>query len=117
MHRLGAASKADLDAFCATLSEKQAAKLRQDVERVCRDPSGRLEPKHSLTQKFREPSKYLGKKVQKGVDVWEFKPNQFRGLFVTQLCKGKDGKKVRLVAFLPVKGRRFTTVDDCPWHR
>jgi hypothetical protein len=117
LHRLGADSQAELDAFCATLSEKQAAKLRQDVERVCRDPSGQLEPKHTLTRKFRDPGKYLGRNVPNGMDVWEFKPNQFRALFVTNLSKGKDRKKIRLVAFLPIKGKRFTTLDDCPWHR
>jgi hypothetical protein len=39
--------------------------------------------------------------------VWEFCPSRYRGLFIT------DGEHV---VFLKVRGRRFMTADDCPWH-
>lgn len=107
MATLGPQSAKALDDFCADLSESQATYLRAAVQRVCENPSGRGDPSHSFTQKFREPRRYLGNRLPAGTTVLEFKPNQYRGLFIV-----KDDK----VAFLPMKGRRFTTVKDCPWH-
>lgn len=77
------------------------------MERVCEDPAGRSNPGHSFTQKFREPRRYLGSKLPPNTSVFEFKPNRYRALFIV------SGDSV---AFLPIKGRRFFTVKDCPWH-
>ncbi len=107
MAKLGPKSAKALDDFCADLSDKQAAFLRNAVERVCEDPVGRGNPGHSFTQKFREPRRYLGSRLPADAAIFEFKPNQYRGLFIV-----KDGK----LAFLPMNGQRFFTVKGCPWH-
>ncbi len=45
----------------------------------------------------------------------EFTTSRWRGLF--QLAEAeKDGTIHRLLVFIPIKGRRFFTVKDCPWH-
>lgn len=96
-----------LDEFCEGLSEKQAEFLREVVQRVCENPSGQGNPGHPYTRKFKSPERYVGKKLPAGMNVWEFKPNQYRGLFV---IKGE------LIAFLPVRGKRFMTIEECAWH-
>jgi len=45
--------------------------------------------------------------VPAGVKVWEFCPSRYRGLFITS---------DEYVIFLKVRGRRFMTTDECPWH-
>jgi hypothetical protein len=83
--------------------------LREKVRRVCADPSGQRQPRHNFTRKFREPKKYV-----KSGDraVFEFKPSGWRGLFV---IGEKDGN-AKGVFFIPVKGKRFWSMSDCPWH-
>lgn len=107
MAQLVSKSAEALDEFCEALSEKQATFLREAVQRVCQDPAGRGNPGHPYTRKFTDPERYVGKKLPAGTKVWEFKPNQYRGLFVT---------KGDFIAFLPVRGNRFMTVKECPWH-
>jgi hypothetical protein len=83
--------------------------LNRIVARVCADPSGQLEPRHSYTRKFRNASKYskMGDR-----DVWEFCPSKWRGLFVIAA-----GRRSGRIYFLPIKGTRFMTLSRCPWHK
>ena len=109
MFKLSPDSQAALDAFCESLGDNQARALRGAIDRVRADPSGRRNPQHHYTQKFRDPAKYLGRKLPKGTNVWEFKPSRYRALFLTDSESGN-------MVFLAVRGQRFFTADDCPWH-
>lgn len=112
MHVLDPASKEELDRLCAEGGDSEE-RLRQAVKRVCADPSGRREPHHNFTKPFHNPRRYV--KVGKHVKVIEFKSNQWRGLL--QLVEvTKNGKTHRLVFFNPIKGQRFFSADQCPWH-
>ena len=92
----------------AELAELDDDALRRAVERVCADPSGQREPKHSYTRRFRNTTKYVD---TRGRDLWEFKTSKYRGLFF--IAKGKrEG-----IFFVPVKGRRFMSLGECPWHK
>lgn len=86
-------------------------KLRAAVERVLADPSGRGRPGHRYTKTFHNPEKYVT--LEDGVKVWEFCPNQWRGLFMTADAQG-DGPG--LLLFVPVRGKRFLTKNEAPWH-
>lgn len=83
--------------------------LERALNLVRADPSGRGTPGHRYTRKFRNPARYVD---ARGRDVWEFKPSRWRGLF---LIASKEGEDVGMF-FLPVKGKRFWTVKECPWH-
>jgi hypothetical protein len=83
--------------------------LTAKVARVCADPSGQREPRHNFARRFRNAKKYA---KAGGRDVWEFKPSGWRGLFV--IAK-KDGN-AKGIFFLPVKGKRFMSMSECPWH-
>jgi hypothetical protein len=112
LHVLDPESEAELERLCEMLG-KAGEQLRRAVERVCENPSGQRNPRHRYTKKFQSPHRYVN--VSKGAKVMEFTTNQWRGLF--QLVEvEKEGKIHRLVAFVPVSGRRFFTKDDCPWH-
>jgi len=105
-------SAEELDHLCETLG-KPGEKLRQDVERVCENPSGQRNPRHRFTKKFHSAHRYV--QVSKGAKVMEFTTNQWRGLF--QLVEVEKGGTVHsLLVFIPVKGQRFFSADDCPWH-
>lgn len=92
---------------------KPGEQLRRAVERVCENPSGQRNPRHRYTKKFHSAHRHVN--VSKGAAVMEFKTNHWRGLF--QLVEvEKNGVTHRLLAFIPVKGRRFLPADDCPWH-
>lgn len=93
----------------AELQKIGDANLTRAVARVCADPSGQREPRHSFTRRFRNTSKYVD---TKGRDVWEFKTAKWRGLFF--IAKGKKGEGI---FFMRVKGTRFMTLGDCPWHK
>ena len=99
---LDPASEAEL----ATLNDPQLTKA---VARVCEDPSGRREPRHNYTRRFRNPSRYLKTGER---EVWEFRTSKYRALFV--IAKGKSESRI---FFLPVRGIRFMTLGDCPWHK
>ena len=107
MFALDPASQAELD-------EIDDDQLRRAVDRVLADPSGRRQPQHNYTRRFRNPRRYV--KVAKSDAVWEFKPSRWRGLFVTAERTGGDGATHRLLVFVQVKGRRFWSMADCPWH-
>lgn len=112
MHVLDPESDAELHSLCAVLG-KPGAQLRRAVERVCENPSGQREPRHPYTKKFHSPHRYVP--VSKGAKVMEFTTNQWRGLF--QLVEvEKEGQSHGLVVFIPIQGRRFFPVKDCPWH-
>jgi hypothetical protein len=105
-------SAAELDQLCKILG-KSAEQLRAAVDRVCANPSGQRQPRHRYTKKFHSAHRYVN--VAKGATVLEFTTNQWRGLF--QLVEFEKNKTVhRLVVFIPIKGSRFFTVDNCPWH-
>lgn len=112
MHQLDPESAEELDALCEKLGDA-GDQLRQSVLRVCENPSGQREPRHHFTKKFHSPRRYAG--GQKKAKVVEFTTNQWRGLFRLVEHK-KDGETHRLLVFIPIKGRRFFPVDDCPWH-
>lgn len=87
--------------------------LRDAVERVCENPSGQRNPRHRFTKKFHNPSRQVN--VSKGAKVMEFTTNQWRGLF--ELVEVEKGKVThRLIVFIPIHGKRFFSVKDCPWH-
>lgn len=112
MHDLDRESAEELAQLCETLG-KQGEKLRADVERVCANPSGQQNPRHRFTKKFHSAHRTVS--VAKGAKVMEFTTNQWRGLF--QLVEfEKGGTTHRLLVFIPIKGRRFFTLDNCPWH-
>jgi len=113
LYELDPESVEELDHLCETLGSK-AEQLKRAVGRVCADPSGQRNPRHSFTKKFRSPWNYAA--GAKKDDVTEFTTNQWRGLF-RLLEDENDGKPVRMLAFLAIKGRRFFTVKDCPWHK
>lgn len=105
-------SAAELDQLCTELG-KPGQQLRAAVNRVCANPSGQRDPRHRFTKKFHSADRYVS--VAKGAKVMEFTTNQWRGLF--QLVEiEKDEVSHRLLVFIPVHGRRFFTVKDCPWH-
>jgi hypothetical protein len=105
-------SAEELDQLCKAQG-KAADKLRQDVARVCENPSGQRDPRHRFTKKFHSAHRYVN--VAKGAKVMEFNTNQWRALF--QLVEVKKGKTThRLVVFIPIKGQRFYSADSCPWH-
>jgi hypothetical protein len=83
--------------------------LTRIVARVCADPSGQHEPRHSYTRKFRNASKYANVGNR---DVWEFCPSKWRGMFM--IASGKRGGRIY---FLEIKGTRFMTLGECPWHK
>ena len=91
------------------LAELDDSQLAQAVQRVCHDPSGRREPRHNYTSRFRNPSRYVKTGDR---DVWEFKTSKYRGLFVIA-----EGETARRLYFLPVKGKRFMSLGECPWHK
>jgi hypothetical protein len=95
----------------AELDELDDEALATIVERVLADPSGRREPQHNYTRRFQNAKRYV-KGLAKDEKVWELKPNHWRALFVT--LETDDGRKG--LFFLPVKGTRFWTMSDCPWH-
>lgn len=112
MHDLDPESAEELSQLCETLG-KPGEQLRRAVARVCADPSGQRNPRHSYTKTFHSPWRYVN--VGKKVKVMEFTTSRWRGLF--QLAEAeKDGTIHRLLVFIPIKGRRFFTVKDCPWH-
>ena len=113
MFELHPESKAALDDFCDGLSDYQADYLREVVNRICQDPSGRREPQHRWTRPFRNPGAYV--RVPKGVKVWELKTNLYRALFITDTFTTKKGEKKQILTFLPVGGERFLHVNDAPW--
>lgn len=112
MHDLDPESAEELEQLCEALG-KPGEKLRRDVERVCANPSGQRNPRHRLTKKFHSAHRLVP--VAKGAKVMEFATNHWRGLFQLVEIK-KAGKTHRLLVFIPVKGRRFIPVSDCPWH-
>lgn len=112
MRDLDPESAGELDQLCETLG-KPGEKLRGDVERVCANPSGQQDPRHRFTKKFHSAHRFVN--VAKGAKVMEFTTNQWRGLFQLVEIK-KDGVTHRLLVFIPIKGRRFFSADDCPWH-
>lgn len=112
MHELDPESAAELGTLCEQFGSA-GENLRQAVERVCENPSGQREPRHHYTKKFHSPRTYAG--GDKKAKVMEFTTNHWRGLFRLVSHK-KDGVTHRLVVFIPIKGRRFFPVDDCPWH-
>lgn len=90
------------------MTERQARAFREVIRRVCADPSGRRQPTHRYVQgPFRGVERYLGRPLPAGTKVWELKTNHHRGLFITD---------EPFIVFLPVRGKRFMTADECPWH-
>ena len=105
-------SAAELQRLCEELG-KPAEQLRAAVERVCANPSGQRNPRHHFTKKFHSAHRYVP--VAKGATVMEFTTNQWRGLF--QLVEfEKDEIVHRLLVFIPIRGQRFLSVKECPWH-
>ena len=100
-------SVAALDDFCSGMTDSQAQKFRVVIARVCADPSGRRHPQHSYAKPFHRPERYLGRALPAGTKVWELKTNHQRGLFITD---------EPWIVFLDVRGKRFMTADECPWH-
>jgi len=106
----------DLDPESAEeLTRLNDSQLASAVMRVRQDPSGRREPQHRFVEKFQNPRRYI--KVAKGATIWEFKTNQWRALFERVEARGRDGKLHRRMFFFPVRGRRFWSMSECPWHR
>lgn len=100
----------DLDpASEAELQEIGDAALIRAVERVRSDPGGQREPRHRYTCRFHNTTKYVN---TGGRDLWEFRPSKWRGLFVIAKGPNREG-----IIFLPVKGKRFMTLRECPWHK
>ena len=112
MYELDPDSAAELDAICEADAKKGEA-LRACVERVCADPSGRRQPTHRYTKPFHNAKKYV--EVGEGEKVWEFCPNQWRGLFML-FEEEVDGETHRLLAFSPINGKRFFNKGEAPWH-
>lgn len=102
MLELDPASEAELEA----VGDEALTRI---VSRVRADPTGQREPRHSYTRKFRNPAKYIDVGDR---DVWEFCPSKWRGLFV--IATGTHGGRIY---FLPIKGTRFMTLNECPWHK
>jgi hypothetical protein len=92
----------------AELQEIGDASLIEIVDRVRADPSGRKEPQHPYTRKFRNPGKYANVGDR---NVFEFKPSKWRGLFVIAAGENEG------LFFVPIKGKRFMTLGECPWHK
>jgi hypothetical protein len=93
----------------AELTEIDNEALTLAVQRVCDDPSGQREPRHSHVRRFRNTTKYVD---TGGRDLWEFKTSKWRGLFL--IAKGTDHQGIM---FVRVKGKRFMTLGECPWHK
>jgi hypothetical protein len=91
------------------LAQIADVQLVRAVERVRRDPSGRREPRHTYTRRFRNPSRFLKTGDR---DVWEFRTSKYRALFV--IAAGSEEQRIY---FLPIKGKRFMTLGECPWHK
>jgi hypothetical protein len=109
---LDPASVDELDALAEAMG-KRGVQLRRAVERVCENPSGQRNPRHRYTKKFNSAHRYVN--VSRGATVMEFTTSQWRGLF--QLVEvERDGVVHRLIIFIPIRGRRFFPVDNCPWH-
>jgi hypothetical protein len=104
--RLSPESEKELEAFSAGLQSGEVNSLRRYIERVCADPSGMREPRHNYTRRFANPEKYAGR-LPRNIKVFEFRPPGFRGLYITD---------DPYLIFLKVRGKRFRTADDCPWH-
>lgn len=113
MYELDPDSAAELDQICKE-EGKRGEGLRQCVERVCADPSGRREPRHNYSKPFHNAKKFAPS-VADSDKVWEFCPNQWRGLFITAE-EEIDGETHRLLVFAPIDGRRFLRKGDAPWH-
>ena len=92
----------------AELQEIGDVSLIEIIDRIRADPSGQKEPRHNYTRKFRNPGKYVNVGDR---DVFEFKPSKWRGLFV--IAKGKNEG----LFFVPIKGKRFMPLGECPWHK
>lgn len=114
MFELDPESRAELDEFCTGLSDSQATYLRAVIDRVCADPSGRRQPRHSFTRPFQNPQAYVPN-LPSDLKVWELKTNRYRGLFVTAEVEVK-GVTHRRLAFVSVGGRRFMLAAEAPWH-
>jgi hypothetical protein len=111
LYELDPESADELDQLCKTLGSS-GEQLREAVKRVCENPSGRREPQHRFTRKFHNPGRYAPHTEGK---LTEFRTNQWRGLFqLVEVQRG--GNRHRLLVFVPVKGRRFFSVKDCPWR-
>jgi hypothetical protein len=102
LHSLDPESQAELDAL-------DDDSLTQIVDRVRTDPSGQRQPKHHYTRKFQNPQQYL--KVPAKTRVWELRTNHYRALMTTVEHNGRHG-----LWFFPIKGKRFWTLSECPWH-
>jgi hypothetical protein len=102
LHDLDPESEAELEAI-------DDASLQQAVARVLADPSGQREPRHNYARRFRNTTKYVD---TGGRDLWEFKTSKWRGLFL--IAKGVDREGIM---FVRVKGKRFMTLGECPWHK
>jgi len=112
LHDLDPESADELDRLCEALGSP-GEQLKEAVQRVCENPSGQRNPRHRYTKKFNSAHRYVN--VAKGAKVAEFTTNHWRALF--QLVELKKGETVhRLLVFIPIKGRRFFPIDDCPWH-
>jgi hypothetical protein len=105
--RLSPESEKELEAFSARLRPGDAKSLKRSIERVCADPSGMREPRHHFTRRFVDYETYTGKRLPRDIKVYEFRPPGFRGLYIIDRP---------YMIFLKVRGRRFRTADDCPWH-
>lgn len=87
--------------------------LRAAIDRICADPSGRRNPQHHFTKKFHKARKYV--KIPAEMSAWELTHSKWRGVFVIVETE-KGGETHRLIAFVPIRGKRFLTVQDAPWH-
>jgi hypothetical protein len=93
----------------AELEEIGDRQLTDAVDRVRKDPSGQREPRHKYARRFRNTSKYVD---TRGRDVWEFKTSKYRALFIVAKGREREG-----IFFIRVKGKRFMTLGECPWHK
>lgn len=108
MFSLSEESEKDLSRFCEMLSRSQAELLKRQVEQVCTDPGGRRDPTHRLTRPFHPTGKLSF--LPKGQKAFEFVANHCRGIFLVD-------NEARVLTFIPVKGRRFLSMTECPWHK
>lgn len=114
MFELGPESKAELDEFCADLKPGEAKSLRQAIDRVKQDPWGYGIPGHRYTKPHHPDKRYLH--MPSGTRVLELKVGNFRGLFTTTVVKRGD-REYRRIDFVRIRGRRFMTAGDAPWHK
>jgi hypothetical protein len=101
-------SEEDLSRFCETLSQSQGELLRRQVEQVCTDPGGKREPTHRLTRPFHPGGKLSI--LPKDQKAFEFVTNHCRALFLID-------NKARVLTFVAIKGKRFMSMAECPWHK